>query len=54
MLLRLVLERVFRAPFAGISLPESMVAPMVLDGPINGDWFEACVTKVLVPELRPR
>jgi transposase len=30
-----------------------MVAPMVLDGPINGDWFEACVTKVLVPELRP-
>ena len=30
-----------------------MVAPMVLDGPINGDWFEAYVTKVLVPELRP-
>jgi transposase len=29
-----------------------MVAPMVLDGPINGDWFEAYVTKVLVPELR--
>ena len=27
-----------------------MVAPMVLDGPINGDWFEAYVTKVLVPE----
>ena len=21
-----------------------MVAPMVLDGPINGDWFEAYVT----------
>jgi transposase len=30
-----------------------MVAPMVLDGPINGDWFEAYVTKVLVPELQP-
>jgi transposase len=29
-----------------------MVAPMVLDGPINGDWFEAYVTHVLVPELR--
>ena len=31
----------------------SMVAPMVLDGPINGDWFEAYVARVLVPELRP-
>lgn len=30
-----------------------MVAPMVLDGPINGDWFEAYVTKVLAPELKP-
>ena len=30
-----------------------MVAPMVLDGPINGDWFEAYVVRVLVPELRP-
>ena len=30
-----------------------MVAPMVLDGPINGDWFEAYVTQVLVPDLRP-
>ncbi|MBB6228306.1 transposase [Polymorphobacter multimanifer] len=30
-----------------------MVAPMVLDGPINGDWFKACVAHVLVPELRP-
>ena len=30
-----------------------MVAPLVLDGPINGDWFEAYVTQVLVPELRP-
>lgn len=30
-----------------------MVAPMVLDGPINGDWFEAYLTQVLIPELRP-
>lgn len=30
-----------------------MVAPMVLDGPINGEWFEAYVAQVLVPELRP-
>ncbi|WP_373488611.1 IS630 family transposase [Blastomonas sp.] len=30
-----------------------MVAPMVLDGPINGDWFEAYVTHILIPELRP-
>lgn len=29
-----------------------MIAPMVLDGPINGDWFEAYVRRVLVPELR--
>jgi len=29
-----------------------MVAPMVLDGPINGDWFEAYVNQVLAPELR--
>lgn len=28
-----------------------MVAPMVLDGPINGDWFEAYVQQVLVPDL---
>lgn len=27
--------------------------PMVLDGPINGDWFEAYVRQILVPELRP-
>lgn len=26
---------------------------MVLDGPINRDWFEAYVSLVLVPELKP-
>lgn len=30
-----------------------MVAPMVLDGPINGELFEAYVAQVLVPDLRP-
>jgi transposase len=30
-----------------------MVAPMVLDGPINGEFFQAYVEQVLVPELRP-
>jgi transposase len=29
----------------------SMVAPMVLDGPINGELFQAYVEQVLVPEL---
>ncbi len=29
-----------------------MVAPMVLDGPTNGDWFEVYVRQVLVPVLR--
>jgi transposase len=37
---------------AGLRM-SGMVAPMVLDGPINGDWFEAYVTHVLVPDLRP-
>ncbi len=30
-----------------------MVAPFVLDGPINGDAFEVYVEKILVPELGP-
>ena len=30
-----------------------MVAPMVLDGPINGAAFQAYVEQVLIPELRP-
>jgi transposase len=37
---------------AGLRL-SGMVAPMVLDGPINRVSFEAYVTHVLVPELRP-
>lgn len=30
-----------------------MVAPMVMDGPINGDWFETYVERLLVPNLTP-
>lgn len=37
---------------AGLRLT-GMTAPMVLDGPINGNWFEAYVEQVLVPTLRP-
>jgi transposase len=37
---------------AGLRL-DGMVAPMVLDGPINGDWFEAYVAHVLARTLRP-
>jgi len=36
---------------AGLRL-SGMVAPMVLDGPINSEWFEAYVAQILVPELR--
>lgn len=36
---------------AGLRM-SGMVAPMVLDGPINGEWFEAYVAQVLVPELQ--
>ena len=37
---------------AGLRL-SGMVAPMALDGPINGDWFEAYVRHVLAPTLKP-
>jgi transposase len=30
-----------------------LIAPMVLDGPINGEWFRAYLRQVLVPELAP-
>jgi transposase len=36
---------------AGLRLT-GMIAPMVLDGPINGAAFQAYVDQVLVPELR--
>lgn len=37
---------------AGLRL-DGIVAPMVLDAPINGHSFRAYVEQVLVPELRP-
>jgi transposase len=37
---------------AGLRLT-GMVAPMVLDGPINGHAFQAYVDQILVPKLRP-
>eukprot|EP01033_Poteriospumella_lacustris_P023061 gene23061-17451_t len=37
---------------AGLRLT-GMVAPMVLDGPINREAFEAYVRQFLVPDLRP-
>jgi transposase len=37
---------------AGLRLT-GMVAPLVLDGPINRNAFETYIAKVLVPELRP-
>jgi transposase len=39
--------------FVGALRRTGMVAPMVLDGPINGCAFQAYVDQVLVPELRP-
>lgn len=32
---------------------DGLTAPMVLDGPINGEWFFAYVEQVLCPTLRP-
>lgn len=37
---------------AGLRLT-GMTAPMVLDGPINGRWFQAYVDQILVPTLSP-
>lgn len=28
-------------------------APWLIDGPINGEWFQLYIEKVLVPSLRP-
>ena len=37
---------------AGLPL-DGMLALMALDGPINGDCFEACTTHIRAPTLRP-
>ncbi len=38
--------------FVGALRLTGMTAPMVLDGPINGQWFLAYVEQALVPTLR--
>jgi len=32
---------------------EGITAPLVLDQPINGEWFKAYIEQALVPTLRP-
>lgn len=39
--------------FTGALRLTGMTAPMVLDGPMTGEWFLAYVEQVLVPTLRP-
>jgi transposase len=39
--------------FVGALRHDRMTAPMVLDGPMNGAAFQACVGQVLAPTLRP-
>ena len=39
--------------FVGALRRSGLIAPMVLDGPINRDAFEAYVEQVLVPDLGP-
>lgn len=43
----------FVAGFVAGLRTTSMVAPYVLDGPINSDALEVCVAWILVPELKP-
>jgi transposase len=38
--------------FVGALRIDGFIAPMVIDGAINGEWFQAYVEQVLVPELR--
>jgi transposase len=38
--------------FVGAIRADGWIAPLVLDGAINGEWFLAYVERVLVPELR--
>ena len=39
--------------FVGALRLTGMTAPMVLDGPMTGEWFLAYATQVLAPTLRP-
>ena len=40
-------------PFTGALRLSGMTAPMVLDGPMNAEAFQAHISQVLVPTLRP-
>ena len=60
---RMAIARPQRSSPASVSTEWSHRSPMslgplarhgsLLDGPINGDWFEAYVTHILAPTLRP-
>ena len=39
--------------FTGALRLTGMTAPMVLDGPMTGEWFAAYAEQVLAPTLRP-
>lgn len=39
--------------FVGALRIDGFIAPMVVDGAINGELFQAYVNQILVPELRP-
>src|SRR3546814_16574792 len=39
--------------FTGALRLTGMTAPMVLDGPMTGEWFAAYAQQVLAPTLRP-
>jgi transposase len=39
--------------FVGALTARGFIAPRVLDGAINGEWFRAYVERVRMPELRP-
>ena len=39
--------------FLGGLTTRGFIAPMVLDGPMNGDAFKAYIEQVLTPECRP-
>ena len=39
--------------FVGALRHDGIIAPWVIDGPINGESFRTYVEQVLVPELRP-
>lgn len=38
---------------AGLRNTGMVAPPLVIDGPINGEWFEAYVGQVLAPTLKP-